>query len=108
MASRVMSVSAFWRNDRPGGIGFTIQFEGRDPHAGSHYQEAVERSLLTWDKHANAADLLAQLADFATVGGASFTRQEQFVTIVNVAWLESRGHLASDDFNGILWLTEVN
>jgi len=63
--------------------------------------------MRVWDENTTAADATAQLSEFASRKG-SLSASEAWAAIMNIAWLESRGHLQSDEYNGLLLTSAVS
>lgn len=93
----VTSISAFWKNDVPGGIGLTFRFGDREN--GNRMLAGLEATLADYDRNATPEAIVAQLEAW---GGTSLSMEQKYVAVANVYWLERRGHLKSDDFNGVL------
>jgi hypothetical protein len=102
----VNQVSAFWANDRPGGLGFAIPFE--DPKVGLKVCRVLHSALATYDAHPEVAPnfYLAQLCDFGSRAGG-LTDEEMMIAITNIYWLQERGYLAADEYNGVIFAWTV-
>jgi hypothetical protein len=97
----IVRISAFWRNDRPGGLGVGIDFHD-DPMGGEEYSRHLSRTLDTWDKNAAPGDIVDQLRELANLE-TELSDRETFIAIADIYWLQERGHLETDEFNGVLW-----
>jgi hypothetical protein len=104
----VNQVSAFWENDRPGGLGMSIPFE--DPKVGLKVCRVLHGALATYDAHPEVAPdfYITQLRDFGSRAGA-LTDDEMMIAITNIYWLQERGYLAADEYNGVIfaWTVEA-
>lgn len=102
----INQVSAFWANDRPGGLGMGIPFE--DPEVGVEFCRTLERALATYDAHTEVAPdfYLDQLRDFGSRSGR-LTDEEKVTAITHIYCLQERGHLTEDEYNGVLFAWTV-
>jgi hypothetical protein len=95
--SRVVKVMAFYRDDMPtGAIAVTMEFQENE---GNLFAASAQKAMLLYDAHATPEGCFAQLEEWA------LTKPEDAIEriIVTIHWLERRGHLRSDDHNGVLW-----
>lgn len=95
-------MGAFYKNDRPGGLGFEMECDDDLPGfletTARQYDEVVQKTP------SEVKFYFDQLASW----GAALSRGElsedlQMAAIINIYWLESRGHLKSDEYNGMVW-----
>jgi hypothetical protein len=98
---------AYWRNDRPGGIGTGFNFED-DPVEGVNYCRGLLRGLHVYDANATPADIIDQLREFGEIKESRVGKdlpdiETRLVAVANIYWLQERGHLAKDDHNGVIW-----
>lgn len=108
---QILHVSGFWRNDRRGGLGFGYDFSGPGfkPTDGEAFARRLDESLRTYDRNANPADIEAQLRSLGEekerllVVGQHLPEEHNGIALMNIHWLEQRGHLQADEFNGISW-----
>lgn len=103
---RILGISVFWKNDKPGGIGFTQTFPEGD--AGTKFEQLAQRTMQDYDAaQAEGEDVVGasveQLTRWAQQDVSQLPVPEQFLILCNVMWLETRGHIASDNFNGVQW-----
>jgi hypothetical protein len=100
-AGQILRILAFWQNDRPGGLGVGIEFDPSEPTAGEEFSHELEARLASYDANANASDILAQLSAVA----AESHRDPQMTAsvIADIYWLQERGHLKADEYNGVAW-----
>lgn len=105
----LVSVNAYWHNDRPGGLGVGIDFQGQAAEEGVGFCEGLERCINDWDKGgATREDIEAQLSEIAARTG-DLDRKATSIAIADIHWLERRGHLKADEHNGVLfaWTMET-
>lgn len=98
----IFAACAFFRNNLPRGIGLTLVFDADDV-AGNKFGECMDAGLLVYDKHAHPADLIRQLQSWTTKQLAKDKRL-QICAFQNIYWLEQRGHLVTDEFNGVVFV----
>jgi len=96
---RIVAVSAFWRNDKPGGLGLTKEFDGEND--GAEFAQVLLDSLPQWDAHATALDNLEQLVEITRAGERD--QRAAITALLNINWLVERGHLMADEYNGLQW-----
>jgi hypothetical protein len=86
----------FWRNDLPKGQGIGFIVREQVPQ----FVSELERMMLVYDESVpDPAELVEQLADWA-LNWDKLQHSYYAVAAANIYWLETRGHLAIDDFNG--------
>jgi len=102
----VLNVSAWWRNDKPGGIGVGIEFAS-NPGKGVAFCRVLESQLPVYDRQITVEEVLDQLSATARRRD-QLTDLETMVIITNIYWLQERGRLRSDEFNGVVftWTTK--
>ena len=109
---RLVQVSAFYRNDKPEGVGVSL-FEDFDyPYLDdvfngikSNYDEMWKQSVYESDTRKLINELVAQL-DAIGSSKRELSISQAALVIGNVYLLEKLGELVSDKFNG-LWLAYV-
>lgn len=105
MKGIIRSVGAYWRDDQPGGIGFTIDFP--PDRSGNRFAQRCEAALTLFDRNPdaleNALGLLTKLGREQHVPD-----REGLRAVATIHWLEQRGHLRSDDHNGIMWVATTD
>jgi hypothetical protein len=103
MPPKIRRVEAFYKNDKPGGLGIIYEFKD----GGERFVAGLERAMETWDANADPQDLLNQLDELgARREHVSLTDEENWVSLMNICWLELRGHLKPDRFNGAIFLPD--
>jgi len=100
----IHEIGAYWRNNLPGGLGVRLSFE-QDPAGAERFSRSLLESLHTYDQHTTREEIEAQLAEFGALKPLS---QDHATSAVHhVFWLQARGHLATDDVNGVIWHCSV-
>lgn len=102
---RVVEIAAYFRGDRPGGLGFIIQ----PPTDHRERLLSVVDSMIDAydDAPADPRDLIEQLETLGALGIEALNDDETvLIALVNIWWLELRGHLETDEHNGVVWVTE--
>jgi hypothetical protein len=95
---QVVMVSAYYKNDKPGGIGVSLTFDV--PGSGAAFCQGMEECLTEYDK-LSVEELLDGLAKLSVNRPDSqFAAAE---AIMGVYWLQERGHLESDEYNGTMF-----
>lgn len=96
----IIHVGAFWKNDQARGIGFERVFiEG-----GKQFAAQMKEALAAYDQGgAEPEDLIEQLQEMGADGKWRSDEQLQIVVFMNIYWLEQRGHLQPDEYNGVRW-----
>ena len=106
--SRVLiSIAAYYENDKPGGIGFILPRK----HFGEKLDmlaTSIANAMLEYDRAAReqgesvmVAQLEGQLRDVANESSPDIGLA--VVAMTNIHWLETRGLLQPDNFNGMLF-----
>jgi hypothetical protein len=98
--TRLVGVAAFWRNDHEGGLSVYLGFSSG---ASEPFVGAVQRAMTVYDASPNREPYLAWLAEVAP-RKERLSKPEIFRAIASISWLEQRGHLVPDEFNGVIWL----
>jgi len=99
---RVLMVSAYYKNDQPGGLGVTLKFPVDVPEgmSGVAFCRGLEACLPEYDK-LTVGEVLEGLR---ALGEARLDRREAAAeAIMGVHWLQVRRHLAVDEYNGTLF-----
>lgn len=101
----VLAVSAYYKNDKPGGIGVGLNFVGREGIDFCHELEAnlgvydrllpLERVLQIVDKFSRDRPDFSDRSSLAIRSGAVMD------IVGSIYWLQERGHLAPDEYNGL-------
>ena len=94
--TKLKSCAAFWKNDKPGGIGILFNTIPSD------FLKVINGLLEAWESNAFQADMESQLQDIASVlkDGGSLSDKEAMVAFIDILWLERQGYLQSDEYNG--------
>lgn len=108
----LVSVSAYFRNDKTGGVGVTITQEAFAPgRLEPSIQELFESWSAMWDEakendgvDALVQDLFSQLNAIGRKPVAERTDHDLLLSLGNVYLLEREGYIRSDEFNGIQFL----
>jgi hypothetical protein len=103
---RLTHVGAYFRGDKPGGLGFIVQPSPDVP--GDFLLLTIETMLADYDAApADPRDLIGQLEELGRLGIEALNDNENaLIALVNICWLELRGHLETDEHNGIVWVTQ--
>lgn len=102
---RLISIAAFWKNDRPEGIGFTITDDAGDLDA--ILKDLQESWTLMWNEAQALDDLPRLVTDMRDqlrgIGQrrGHLTVKDMLLAIGNIWLLESRGHMVTDEYNGL-------
>jgi hypothetical protein len=95
----VFTVGVYWRNDQPGGIGFTYDMKD----GGIEFCEEIERTMPAMDISGITAERVTCRLRELALYGSDMNRRQAIECILNVHWLQTRGHLKPDEFNGTLF-----
>ncbi len=94
----VVHVSAHWRDTDPDGIGLLLQFS---PPNGKAFVKVLDETVLDMDMRGVLPQAANEfLKTFVSRGKPEEDRQ---LAVATIHWLETRGHLPSDEYNGITW-----
>jgi hypothetical protein len=102
---KVLFAHAYWRNDEEGGCGVGFQFP-RDSDTGNAFAHTVYRGLSDWDAMGKKPiEFFDQLRALKARGRLQFggTDEDCFLAFMNIYWLESRKHIPTDEYNGVMW-----
>lgn len=105
--SQIISASFFWKNNEPGGLGFTFgpplfsptevtsMFTGPD----------VKQYMLDSDKALGTSIVQEYLEQLEALGrmkqqGKTLSLQQALLAALNIMWLSERGFIPNDEFNG--------
>ena len=111
MKPQIISISFFWKNDKPGGLGFTLSAPGFTPEFLTDFFSGESDTLKQYyidSDHAMGTRLvqgyLTQL-EFFGKDQESMGLPEIITAALNIMWLSSRGFIPQDEFNGyqIVW-----
>jgi hypothetical protein len=103
MEDRLILISAFWRNDCPDGVGCTFEFQGND---GETMAKLIEDTVKVYDQHPEVPveEYVEQLRAIGLTPIDLRDEQMLMLAMINIAWLERRGHIPTDEFNGMLYV----
>ena len=108
--SRLVRVEAYFRNDRLGGVGVTLG-EGADfslfDEMMGDYEDAWRQADAS-ERKETATVYLRQLAYWGTVPTSERTPRDSFLSALNIAFLERKGTIESDRYNGCRFTYEVD
>lgn len=102
-----MQISAFWQNDRPGGVGVTMRehcdeiWEVIENSYRQMWVEAVEQD----QEHELVTDMFSQLAAIGAKAQPSF--RDAILAAGNIWLLEQNGYIQPDEFNGMQFANAV-
>ncbi len=102
---KVLFAHAYWRNDEPDGCGVGFQFP-RDSDYGNAFAHAAYHGLSGYDALGKSpADFFGQLRELKATGKLEFgsTDEECMTAFMDIYWLESRKHIPTDEYNGVIW-----
>lgn len=102
----MVCVSAFWTADLSGGLGVKLPFENRPEGDGIKFCQELQRHLVEYDARPEPDYYIAQLREWGSRRG-ELTDEEMLLAIRNVYWLQERGHLRKDEYNGVLFVWTV-
>ena len=104
---RLTSVAVFFRNNMAGGLGFLLSEGSADPYQldreVSELLDIYERGYATEaDKAAFARDAIEQLEAIGQLPEAE-RHEHRSIVIGNVYVLTKHGHIADDEYNGVVF-----
>lgn len=105
---KLIQLSAFWKNDQPGGIALTLTQEFGDLDFAfntirTNYEEMYAHAVLTRSVEVLIQDMLSQLELFAARKVENMDMEAAFLTIGNVYLLEKLRRIPTDEFNGLMF-----
>ncbi len=104
--ARVVRLGAYYRSNEPGGIAIVHECD-------YEFLARLEAAVQAYDRHASEIgsadkDVEAYLRQLEALRAEKLTRaltqEELALALMNVFWLDSRGHLRADDFNGMQYI----
>lgn len=102
---KVIEAGVYFRSDAAEGISFVIR--PQTPVAGKGLLDTVWTTIDDYDNvEAEPAVLLEQLEKLGARGTQALRHHELLIALVNICWLELRGHLKADEHNGVMWAVE--
>ena len=108
----IVQASFFWQNDRPDGLGFTLNAaSGWSPHELTAVFNEVFVQQYFRDSDAElgrgvVAHYLQQLRAIAFMK-PHLDMPNVIIAGLNIMWLSKRGFIRSDEFNGALFIRSV-
>lgn len=98
---QVKMISAYYQNDKPGGLGVTLAFDHAD--IGVDFCRVMVPALAEYDKLGldRVRSELARIAEIRRVREPN--RADTAHTIMCVYWMQEREHLVADEYNGTLF-----
>lgn len=103
---KLIQASFFWKNNEPGGLGFTLASPDFSPFelATMFTGDIVKQYMRDSDKALGTSvvnDYLDQLAAIAiATKNKPATMQQVLLAALNIMWLAERGFIPNDEFNG--------
>jgi hypothetical protein len=110
----IVSASFLWKNNEPGGLGFTFAPPGFTPKeltemfSKEHLDEYKRKSDLALGTNV-VKDYLAQLEALGEMKqlGRPISLQLAIMAALNIIWLVDRGFIPNDEFNGVQYVYAV-
>jgi len=100
----VHGAAAFWRDNEPGGV--SVQIDLKSPERGLRFCHQLVASLRVLDETPLEAHLTKLRAYSPRRERLSVEEGCDIIAIVN--WLQVRGHLVSDEYNGTMFFCTVD
>lgn len=97
---KLMQIAVFWRNDEPDGLGLEVA----DERFLSVVAPVIDRYLHEGSADITSDMMLDQLVALGRKKASGLTFEEQIVAILNIAALEHRGVIPTNQFNGISYV----
>jgi hypothetical protein len=97
----IVGLAAFWRSETPDGLSISLDFRSG---GGAEFASALRRSMAAYDANSTPEDCVAWLAAIAPHKAEGFSGDILQRAVATIDWLERRGHLRSDEFNGVVWI----
>lgn len=101
MATKILQISAFWKNDQPGGVGVTLR-ENCDsiwPVIEENYRAMWVEAVENDQEAALVHDMFAQLE---AVGRKEHPTDFDSILVLGNVWLlEQNGYIQPDEYNGM-------
>lgn len=114
MSPPTIQVSFFWKNNEPGGLGFTfgpLLFTPQEIED-MFFGEVAKQYQRDSDAALGSEVVKTYLAQLAGIGalvqkGESPTLQQAVLAAYNIQWLVARGFIPNDEFNGVQRITQL-
>lgn len=105
---QLISVGAFWKNDKPGGIGFVLHADTIGAYSIQILNANLQEALESYRKHDDPSYIpvyFSQLEEAASARrrDVPFDNRLIIVVIANIAYLVEIGALKSDNWNGVVY-----
>lgn len=103
---RIIQASFFWKNDRPGGLGFTLGPPGFSSEELTEMftGETIKQYMRDSDGALGTHLVETYLAQLGAIAAASkmapMPMQHVILAAYNIMWLAERGFIPNDEFNG--------
>lgn len=110
--TKILSLSVFWRNDAPDGIGITYAppgFSSEELDELFRSGQIVKQFFIDSDQALGTDIVATYLAQLGAIGrdkaaGKNTPEQQIILATLNILWLTSRGFIPNDEFNGVQWV----
>lgn len=109
--NQIIQASFYWRNDKPGGIGFTFGPPSFTPKVLTEMFEPDNENIRGFFRESDKAlgsqvvkDYLAQLEAIGQMKGRGVPIPQAIMAALNIMWLSSRGFIPNDEFNGVQFI----
>jgi hypothetical protein len=103
MTRPILEVTARWREDQPGGFAVNVTFD--TPKLGEHFAKQLLLAIegLDRDRRWSPDVAIKHLSDVGRMPEGSRDEIIRRRAVGIVAWLQERGHLVADEYNGVAW-----
>ena len=106
--ARIIRVGAFYESNKPGGFSVVRECD-------EEFAAMLEVMAVQYDVHASASgadeDVKVYFGQLDALGQTRLTRvltpEELTVALMNIFWLDTRGHLKADEYNGMQFTYEA-
>lgn len=103
MTRKIIQASFFWKNDKPGGLGFSFGPPSFKPEELTEMFSGAQLAKYRADSDMALGsgvvnDYFAQLEAIANDKAVSI--KHAYLAALNIIWLTERGFLPNDEFNG--------
>lgn len=102
----ILQASFFWRNDEPGGLGFTFAPPAFTPEELTELfaGETVRQYFRDSDAHLGTAVVESYLVQLGSIAARArvqpLSLRMALLAAMNIMWLAERGFIPQDEFNG--------
>lgn len=101
--SALLYAGAFWKNDEPDGFG--VEFHLTGPECVT-FVERLQRTIGLYDVALTKEQALDALIEWAA-NKEAMSADDLMKAFSYILWLEIRGHIESDEYNGVVWIHDV-